>query len=172
MREPPKATRRTRQRDAIAKVIRESDRPLGLNEILAEASKEANGLGIATVYRAVKRLIEGGMVVSFEVPGVGVLCESSGKNHHHHFHCGGCGRTFDLHACPFSEPPSLPDGFSHEAHTITIFGKCGTCGPASKSGRGMAQGSCGCGMRRRQLRSATKLNATSAKQQQPRGKSS
>jgi len=123
----PKGTRKTRQRDAIAKVFQESDRPLGLDEILAEAAKEVKGLGIATVYRSVKLLVESGQTVPVEVPGVGVLYELSSKDHHHHFHCGGCGRTFDLHACPFREPPSLPDGFSHETHSITIFGKCGKC---------------------------------------------
>ena len=167
MRESPKATRRTRQRDAIAKVITDSDRPLSFDEILSEASKEVSGLGIATVYRAVKLLAESGQVVSVEVPGVGALCESSGKSHHHHFHCGGCGRTFDLHSCPFSEQPSLPDGFSHEAHTITIFGKCDKCGSAPRSGRekGQEHGACGCGARRRQRCSTAGLNANSDKQQ-------
>jgi len=132
MRKSPSAARRTRQRDAIEKVIGSSDRPLALEEILAGASREVRELGIATVYRSIKLLTERGQVVSVEVPGVGVRYESSGKAHHHHFHCNGCEKTFDLHACPFTEPPSLPDGFSHETHAITIFGKCDTCGHRPK----------------------------------------
>ncbi len=128
MGEPAKGRRKTRQRDAIARVVRQADRPLGMEEILVEASREVEGLGIATVYRAIKLLTESGEVVSVDVPGVGALCESSGKSHHHHFHCGGCGKTFDLHSCPFKERPSLPKGFSHETHSITIFGKCDKCG--------------------------------------------
>jgi Fur family ferric uptake transcriptional regulator len=133
MRKSPGTTRRTRQRDAIEKVIEKSDRPLGLDEILAGASQEVSELGIATVYRAIKLLAERGQVISVEVPGVGVRYELSGKAHHHHFHCDGCGRTFDLHTCPFTAPPALPDGFSHETHAITIFGKCDTCGRRPRS---------------------------------------
>ena len=46
--------------------------------------------------------LEEGSVVAVPIPGEPPRYESrdAASRHHHHFHCGGCGRVFDVPGCP------------------------------------------------------------------------
>ena len=61
--------RNTQQRDAISKVIETSPRPLNPKEICEEAQQRLPNLGIATVYRNIKSLLEEGKIVPVVIPG-------------------------------------------------------------------------------------------------------
>ena len=61
--------RRTKQRNAILGSIRSAEGPLSIAQIHERAGEEIPGLGIATVYRAVKALREGGEIVAVDLPG-------------------------------------------------------------------------------------------------------
>ena len=50
--------RKTRQREIIRQVLKDADRPLSPPEIYESACKLVPGIGQATVYRAVKSLVE------------------------------------------------------------------------------------------------------------------
>ena len=52
--------RNTRQRSAIRDAIAQAQRPLLPQEVLEAARTEVPGLGIATVYRNLKALVEEG----------------------------------------------------------------------------------------------------------------
>lgn len=119
--------RKTRQRSAIREVIAEVDRPLGPAEILAEAKGRVPGIGIATVYRNVKALLEEGWLREVELPGEPSRYEVAGKDHHHHFRCRGCDRVFDIHGCPGNLAAMTPQGFEVEAHEIVLYGRCDGC---------------------------------------------
>ena len=54
--------RTTAQRKAIHQVLEASGRPLSPPEIFSEARSIAPGLGMATVYRTIKRLIDEGNI--------------------------------------------------------------------------------------------------------------
>src|SRR6266699_2317734 len=77
--------RNTRQLRAIHDVLNGTDRPVSIEEIHRAAKAREPGLGVATVYRTVKALVEAGTVVSIALPGEGPRFELSGKGHHHHF---------------------------------------------------------------------------------------
>ena len=79
--------RKTRQRSAIRDALEAGGRPMSPDEVLAAAQKHVKGLGIATVYRNLKALVEEGWLVPVELPGEPARYELSGKDHHHHFHC-------------------------------------------------------------------------------------
>lgn len=64
-----KNLRQTRQRNAIKRVFREQRRPLGPKEVIALASEEVPNLGIATVYRNVKAMMEENELEPVEIPG-------------------------------------------------------------------------------------------------------
>jgi Fur family ferric uptake transcriptional regulator len=119
--------RNTRQRQAIRTVFDDHPRPMGPQEVLDLAQREAPNLGIATVYRTLKSLQEEGWLRTVTLPEGPTLYERDGLAHHHHFHCTGCGRTFDVHACPSDILKLAPSGFTLERHDVVLYGKCLDC---------------------------------------------
>lgn len=96
-------------------------------EVLAAAQMQVNGLGIATVYRNLKSLVEEGWLVAVELPGQPARYELAGKEHHHHFHCQGCGRVFELHGCVERLAELVPRGFKMTGHDLLLYGLCRAC---------------------------------------------
>ena len=120
--------RHTRQRDVIVAVIREATGPLTVNEILHRAQERVPGLGVATVYRTLKLLQEGGKITTVILPSGETRYESTGLGHHHHFHCRVCDEVYDLEDCPVQIPTrELSNGFQVESHELTLYGVCSTC---------------------------------------------
>lgn len=126
--------RSTRQRTAICDAIAAAGRPLSALEVLEAARVDVEGLGIATVYRNLKLLLEDGAITLVQLPNDGPRYELAGHAHHHHFQCTCCQRVFDVHQCPGDLAKLAPPGFSVESHEITLYGHCEDCqAPASKS---------------------------------------
>lgn len=123
--------RNTRQKAAIRDVFIAVDRPLGPQEVLDHAGTRIKGLGIATVYRNIKALVEEGWLTPVDLPGDSSRYEVSGKAHHHHFHCRNCGKVFDLPGCPVQVKPNLPVGFVATEHELVLYGRCDVCSVSS-----------------------------------------
>ncbi len=119
--------RKTQQRGAIRRALRNADRPLTPHEILAAARGEVPGLGIATVYRNVKSLVGSGWLKAVDLPGSTSRYEVAGKEHHHHFHCRTCDRVYEVEECPGSLNDLAPNGFELDAHEIILYGTCEAC---------------------------------------------
>ena len=90
---------KTRQRDAIWEVIHDSSLPLTAQSICLRASDKVAGLGIATVYRTLKQLVDEGQVRHIEIAGAPPHYESAAKHHHHFFLCERCKQVFDVVGC-------------------------------------------------------------------------
>lgn len=119
--------RKTVQREAIEKVLREHQRPLGVDEILAYGRKIVPSLNQATVYRNLKLLLDSGWLDKITHPLLGALYEQRSRIHHHHFFCRSCNRAFDLPGCALDMKHAAPDGFIVEDHDIFLFGICPSC---------------------------------------------
>ena len=119
--------RNTRQRSAIRDAIAQAERPLLPQEVLEHAQRDAPGLGIATVYRNLKALIDEGELKAVHLPGENPRYELAGHRHHHHFQCTRCQRVFDVHACPGDLSRLAPRGFTVEDHDLTLYGVCSDC---------------------------------------------
>ena len=119
--------RTTKQKRAIRSAFETEGRPLSTNEAFEAAQGIIGGLGIATVYRSIKSLLDDGWLTPIDVPGKGILYELSGKEHHHHFSCTSCHRVFELDGCADHVLVPLPRGFKATGHDVTIFGRCATC---------------------------------------------
>ena len=119
--------RSTRQRDAIRDAIEAARRPLSPREILDRARGAVPGIGIATVYRCLKRLQANGAVRAVDLSGHAPRYEAAAHGHHHHFHCSACDRLFDVHACPGEMSKLAPAGFRVEHHELTLHGRCADC---------------------------------------------
>ena len=120
--------RNTTQRMAIEQVFRQNDRPLGVDEVLTKGRMIVKSLNQATVYRNLKLLVDDGWLKRITHPTLGTLYEQTGKGHHHHFHCRGCNRAFELPGCALKEDEVAPDGFFVEDHDIFLYGICPSCG--------------------------------------------
>lgn len=120
--------RTTRQQTAIRVAIERARRPLLPQEVLAAAQREVPGLGIATVYRCLKRLCDEGALRTVDLPGENTRYEAATHEHHHHFQCMDCQRVFDIHACPGDLSGLAPAGFTVQSHDLTLYGRCVDCG--------------------------------------------
>ena len=119
--------RNTRQRRAIEKAVGEANRPLGPREILDRARRFVPGLGIATVYRTIRGLVDTGRLRVVKLPGATDRYELEGKHHHHHFHCRECDGVFELESCTDDYREVAPRGFQLEHHEVTLYGLCPSC---------------------------------------------
>lgn len=119
--------RKTRQRSAIREALESSGRPMSPEEVLEAAQQRVSGLGIATVYRNLKALVEEGWLVAVDLPGQPSRYELAGKEHHHHFHCRNCGRVFELDGCVGRLGELVPPGFQMTGHDLLLYGYCQPC---------------------------------------------
>ena len=119
--------RQTQQRTAIVTVIEGMDCTFTPQEVLGQAQRACPGLGIATVYRSIRDLVEQGRVQRVIVAGSAPRYERANVTHHHHFHCGSCGEVTPLEGCALKKTYRLPSGFKASSHEVTFTGTCPTC---------------------------------------------
>ena len=124
--------RATRQNAAIRAAIAAAGRPLSPAEVLDAARREVAALGLATVYRTLKALVDAGDVQVVTLPGEGPRYEPAQHGHHHHFRCDACQRVFDVHRCPGDLAGLAPPGFAVARHEITLYGLCSDCRPPAR----------------------------------------
>ena len=91
------------------------------------AQTKVEGLGIATVYRTIRTLLEEAWLAPVDLPGEASRYEVSGKEHHHHFHCQACGQIFELQGCVDGFRQLLPRGFRVTGHQLLLYGECRAC---------------------------------------------
>ena len=91
------------------------------------------GLGIATVYRALRILIDMGEVEVVEIPGAPPHYERKHPKHHHHFLCENCQRVFEVEACTSGIDQLAPAGYEVKRHSLTLYGTCAECAAKGKS---------------------------------------
>ena len=127
--------RATRQNTAIREAIQAAGRPLSPTEVLDEARRHVAALGLATVYRNLKALVDAGEIQVVTLPGEVARYEMARRGHHHHFRCDVCQRVFDVHECPGDLAAMAPPGFSVARHEITLYGRCSDCQPAAAKRR-------------------------------------
>lgn len=118
--------RTTRQRKAILAVLEAEARPLTVNEIYDLAVKSAPGIGLRTVYRNIRELVELGKMVGVGFPGQPPRYEIvADRRPKPHFICGVCNKVFELE--PLDDDPALKreiPGFIVEGAETIYYGRC------------------------------------------------
>ena len=117
----------TRQRSAVQKTLEDAGRPMTPAEIWQVARALSPGLGIATVYRALRILMDQGEVEVVEIPGAPPHYERKHQHHHHHFLCESCQRVFEVEACATGIDQLAPPGYVVKSHSLTLYGICAEC---------------------------------------------
>lgn len=127
--------RLTPQRRAILGVLEVAAGPLTAREVLDQAARDTDTLGLATVYRNLNLLEDAGLIVAVHLPNDTTRYEPAGARHHHHFRCEACDVVFEVVGnCPVSplEGATLPGGFEVHRHELTFYGTCFDCREESR----------------------------------------
>lgn len=119
--------RSTRQRLAVRRALEDTRTPMRAQDVHAVAAASVPGIGLATVYRALKSLIQSGDVVPVELPGETPRYELAHHHHHHHFSCRSCGQVFEVDGCPGDLATLAPQGFAVDGHEVVLYGRCAEC---------------------------------------------
>lgn len=120
------AKRNTKQRNAIRSAFIEAGRPLTSGEIHELVLSELPSVGIATIYRALKDLVQEEWLTSMTIGG-STRYELANLGHHHHFHCNQCDKTFDIKGCVGDLTSLVPNAFKILKHELTLIGMCQAC---------------------------------------------
>ncbi|WP_448629466.1 Fur family transcriptional regulator [Cellulomonas soli] len=137
----PGTPRQTKQRTEILDLLGTLDEFRSAQQLHELLRARGSGVGLATVYRAVQRLVENGEVdVLRSEDGEAVYRRCERRSHHHHLVCRRCGRTVEIDA-PVAEgwaaQIAAAHGFDDVDHTIELVGTCATC-RAEQPGGGSA----------------------------------
>ena len=128
-------TRTTRQKVAILRALDAAGRALTVAEIHEAARGSVPGLGVRTVYRQVRELVDGGQLLGVDYPGQPLRYERpSPGGHHAHLVCRGCGRLFDLPGEPGPVPFQAPPGYVIDGEEVIFYGWCPECLTAADRG--------------------------------------
>ena len=103
-------------------------------EIHIAARQRHPGLGYSTVYRALDRLRDLGLVLEVRLPGSASALYEPARPGHAHFHCVACGRVEDVeYSLPSQDLAQLSERHGVEIDTVvtTLNGLCSLCRAAS-----------------------------------------
>jgi len=119
----------TRQRQAVLRVIRESEHHLTANEVFERARAILSGISFATVYNSLKFLKTEGLIGEVRF-GTDATRYDRNLTRHDHAICSACGKLVDLE---LSIPEDLfkeaakRSKFQPESIELTLRGLCPNC---------------------------------------------
>jgi Fur family ferric uptake transcriptional regulator len=126
-----KASRTTRQGQAVLNVVDRSDSFRSAQDIHAQLRSDGQAVGLTTVYRHLALLTEEGQLDALQAAdGELVYRRCHSDAHHHHVVCRQCGRGSEV-ALPdleqWVESTATDLGYTDITHTVEIFGICTDC---------------------------------------------
>lgn len=118
-----KSPRETKQRNAIRKAFEETGRPLSPREVLDIASSDVPNLGIATVYRNIKAMVETGDLMQVELPGQPPRYDLPKSERQPLMLCEKTNRVFFADNNKISLNIPKIDGFDVKGYQIILYGE-------------------------------------------------
>lgn len=121
----------TKPREDIFLLFLGLDEHVSADDLLEKVRKVNKAVGLATVHRTLRLLVEAGYAVEHRFGGRRARYEPAlGREHHDHLICTACGRIVE-----FEEPriealqKAVADthGFSITDHRLELFGRCPAC---------------------------------------------
>ena len=122
--------RRTPAREAVARVLAESDRVLEVMEVFQQARAYYPRLGLVTVYRTLDKLTEMGLVQRVHRPNGCGAYVAAREGHVHLALCSRCGRVYYFEGDdigPLMDEVARQSGFIIQSHWLQFFGLCPAC---------------------------------------------
>jgi len=126
--------RPTRQRVAVAALLRDAEAFASAQELHARLRAGGQTVGLATVYRTLQAMAADGEVDMLRTDDGEAVYRQCSTGHHHHLVCRSCGRTVEVEGPAvenWADRVSAEHGFTEVRHTLEIIGTCADCGPSS-----------------------------------------
>lgn len=120
--------RQSAPRRAVVEAVCAHEGSFTTQEIADDLAEQ--GIGRATVFRAIATLQELGYLSRLHVGEEChryTLCEAT---HHHHLVCTSCGQVYPFESCSVeaeAEAAARRLGFSVRGHHVDVFGQCAAC---------------------------------------------
>jgi Fur family ferric uptake transcriptional regulator len=127
--------RNTWQREAVREALVTADGFVSAQSLHSALRDGGSPIGLATVYRALSDLTDGGeadSLQSMEGEALYRACTSGG--HHHHLICRNCGLTVEIEADAvetWATSVAAANGFTQPQHIVDVFGLCASCSRAA-----------------------------------------
>ncbi|NPA17542.1 Fur family transcriptional regulator [Persephonella sp.] len=125
----PKGYRKTRQREAILKVLEQAEYPINAEQIFMELRNRGIDISLSTVYRNLEMLTKEGLVVKSYM-----MNEDKARfalpDKKNYLVCEKCGKIVIIDNCPFDkfkEELIEVHGFEITGHSIEVYGVCPEC---------------------------------------------
>jgi Fur family ferric uptake transcriptional regulator len=131
---PAARLRATRQGTAIDEVLAGAVGFITAHEIYDELRRRGDSVGMTTVYRQLKALVDAGALDVVTRPDgeasyrpCGPTSSVASTGHHHHLVCRICGYTIEVEGPEveaWADRVAERAGFTDVTHTLEIFGSC------------------------------------------------
>ncbi|MBX3727813.1 MAG: transcriptional repressor [Candidatus Sumerlaeia bacterium] len=121
------ALRRTTQKQAVQQALEQAGQPMTPQQLCGQARQQVPGLGLATVYRLLRGLLDQGEARRVEIPGHPPMYELAPPGCTRHFVCQQCQRITTLPAPARSTAGNLPPGYALDAQQVILWGRCPEC---------------------------------------------
>jgi Fur family ferric uptake transcriptional regulator len=119
-----------RNEEDVRRIVNTSAGLVSAQEIYAMARERGGAIGLATVYRTLRTLVDQGDIdVTYDEQGQARYC-GCGPSHHHHATCRLCGRTEEFENEVLEELATRAArelGFTDVRHVIELSGVCSQC---------------------------------------------
>lgn len=124
-------TRNTKQKQHILSILKDTNKPLSINDIYICCVKTFPQIAKSTVYRTINSFINQGIVEKYYLNDNELYYQIKGpfSEHKHYILCTSCNKIFDLPVCPIHTIEHCLDefGFHMSDHYIQIEGTCKEC---------------------------------------------
>ncbi len=127
---PAGGVRPTRQRRAISAALEATAEFRSAQDIHDQLRRDGETIGLATVYRALQALADGGQVDVVKTDSGEAVYRRCSPSHHHHLVCRVCGRTEEIQGPAveqWARTVAAKHGYDDVSHTIELVGTCGPC---------------------------------------------
>jgi Fur family transcriptional regulator, ferric uptake regulator len=123
--------KRSRQRARIAEIFFEMPGHVSVDELVLRVRREDRRVSVATVYRTMKLLSEGGLAIARQFGDGQTRYEvAAGRAHHDHLICTGCGAIVEFANDAIEVQQAAVarrHGFEVERHRLELYGRCAAC---------------------------------------------
>ncbi|MDQ1294913.1 MAG: Fur family transcriptional regulator, ferric uptake regulator [Actinomycetota bacterium] len=123
--------RRTRQRAAVRAALEEGGEFRSAQELFTQLRERGEGIGLATVYRALQNLAEDREVdVLHGVDGESLYRRCTSAGQHHHLVCRSCRRTVEVSSQVvdrWAGRVARDNNYTDVEHVTEVFGTCEEC---------------------------------------------
>lgn len=128
--------RNTWQREAVREALGDANGFVSAQSLHSSLRDAGSSIGLATVYRALADLEQGGAADSLRQDGESLYRACTSGAHHHHLICRSCGSTVEITADEveqWARDVAARHGFVRPEHIVDVFGTCAACVTAARS---------------------------------------